>query len=55
MERTPGLAFTEEALLTGSDGYALVYRRQDGARVVESVELDNKGRAVRARAFYEKS
>lgn len=55
LERTPGLAFIEEALLTGSDGYALVYRRQDGARVVESVELDNKGRAVRARAFYEKS
>jgi len=55
LERAPALAFTEEALLVGSGGYALVYRREDGARVVESVELDKKGRAVRARAFYEGS
>ena len=55
LERAPALAFTEEALLTGTGGYALVYRREDGARVVESVELDKKGRAVRARAFYERS
>jgi hypothetical protein len=55
LERAPGLAFTEEALLTGSGGYALVYRREDGARVVESVELDEHGRAIRARAFYEGS
>jgi DNA-binding transcriptional MocR family regulator len=55
LERAPGLAFTEEALLVGAGGYALVYRREDGARVVESVELDKKGQAVRARAFYEGS
>ena len=55
LERAPGLAFTEEALLTGTGGYALVYRREDGARVVESVELDEHGRAIRARAFYEGS
>lgn len=55
LERAPGLAFTEEALLTGSGGYALVYRREDGARVVESVELDEHGRAIRARAYYEGS
>jgi hypothetical protein len=55
LERTPGLAFTEEALLTGTGGYALVYTREDGARVVESVELDEHGRAIRARAFYEGS
>jgi SnoaL-like protein/Rho termination factor-like protein len=55
LERAPGLAFTEEALLVGTGGYALVYRREDGARVVESVELDENGRAIRARAFYEGS
>jgi DNA-binding transcriptional MocR family regulator len=55
LERAPGLAFTEEALLKGAGGYALVYRREDGARVVESVELDKKGQAIRARAFYEGS
>ena len=55
LEKTPGLAFTEEALLTGTGGYALVYRREDGARVVESVELNEKGEAIRARAFYEGS
>ncbi|HEX7058467.1 MAG TPA: nuclear transport factor 2 family protein [Solirubrobacterales bacterium] len=55
LERAPALAFTEEALLTGSGGYALVYRREDGARVVESVELNEDGEAIRARAFYEGS
>lgn len=55
LEQAPGLAFTEEALLTGSGGYALVYRREDGARVVESVELDEHGRAIYVRAFYERS
>jgi hypothetical protein len=55
LERAPALAFTEEALLTGTGGYALVYRREDGARVVESVELNEKGEAIRARAFYEGS
>jgi DNA-binding transcriptional MocR family regulator len=55
LERAPGLAFMEEALLTGPGGYALVYRREDGARVVESVELDEHGQAIRARAFYEGS
>ncbi len=53
LERFPALAFTEEALLTGTGGYALIYRREDGARVVESVELNEKGDAIRARAFYE--
>jgi SnoaL-like domain len=55
LERAPGLAFTEEALLVGTGGYALVYRREDGARVVESIELDEDGQAIRARAFYEGS
>jgi len=54
LEQAPGLSFTEEALLTGPGGYALVYRREDGARVVESVELNESGQAVRARAFYER-
>ncbi|MFF0488499.1 nuclear transport factor 2 family protein [Nocardia sp. NPDC004068] len=49
----PELAFVEEALLTNPGGYALLYRRENGNRVLDVVELDGDGRAARVRAFYE--
>ncbi|WP_083864774.1 YybH family protein [Nocardia brevicatena] len=49
----PNLVFTEEALLTRPGGYALLYRRDNGNRVLDVVELDRLGRAASVRAFYE--
>jgi hypothetical protein len=49
----PNLVFTEEALLTRPGGYALLYRRENGNRVLDVVELDQAGHAGRVQAFYE--
>ncbi|GHF29217.1 hypothetical protein GCM10017786_74190 [Amycolatopsis deserti] len=53
LELAPELTFTEEALLTSPGGYALLYRRENGNRVLDVVELDQDGHAARVRAFYE--
>ncbi|MFI6789509.1 YybH family protein [Nonomuraea sp. NPDC050383] len=53
LELAPGLTFTEEALLTSPGGYALLYRRENGNRVLDVVELDQHGHAARVNAFYE--
>jgi hypothetical protein len=53
LELAPGLTFTEEALLTSPGGYALLYRRENGNRALDVVELDRSGAAARVRAFYE--
>ncbi|WP_327287735.1 YybH family protein [Streptomyces sp. NBC_01198] len=52
LELAPGLVFTEETLLAAPTGYALLYRRENGNRVLDAVELDEAGRAARVRAFY---
>jgi SnoaL-like domain len=53
LELAPKLTFTEEALLTSPGGYALLYRRENGNRVLDVVELNQHGQAARVRAFYE--
>jgi ketosteroid isomerase-like protein len=53
LKLAPALTFTEEALLSSPDGYALFYRRENGNRVLDVVELDGEGKAARVRAFYE--
>jgi hypothetical protein len=53
LQLAPDLTFTEEALLTSPGGYALLYRRENGNRVLDVVELDQDGRAAHVRAFYE--
>ncbi|GAA4054382.1 nuclear transport factor 2 family protein [Actinomadura miaoliensis] len=53
LELAPDLSFTEEALLPGPGGYALLYRRENGNRVLDVVELNQHGQAARVRAFYE--
>ncbi|MGR6916287.1 nuclear transport factor 2 family protein [[Actinomadura] parvosata] len=53
LELAPNLTFTEEALLTSPGGYALLYRRENGNRVLDVVELDQDGHAARVQAFYE--
>ncbi|GAA2150776.1 hypothetical protein GCM10009727_55380 [Actinomadura napierensis] len=55
LELAPELRFIEEAFLTSSGGYALLYRRENGNRALDVVEMDQHGRAARVRAFYEQA
>jgi SnoaL-like domain len=55
MQLAPELEFTEETFLTSPGGYALFYRRENGNRALDVVELDRQGRAARVRAFYERA
>jgi hypothetical protein len=55
MQLAPELEFTEEAFLTSPGGYALFYRRENGNRALDVVELDTQGRAARVRAYYERT
>jgi hypothetical protein len=54
LELAPNLALTEESLLVGPSGFALLYRREDGHRAIEAVELDESGLVTRARVYYER-
>jgi len=54
LELAPNLTVTEESLLVGPGGFAILYRREDGHRAIETVELDGDGLASRARVFYER-
>jgi hypothetical protein len=53
LEMVPNLTFTREALLETPGGYALFYRRENGNRVADVVELDDSGKAIRVKAYYE--
>jgi ketosteroid isomerase-like protein len=55
LELAPDITFTEEAYLSGMNGYSLLYRRENGNRALDVVELDQDGRAARVRAFYERA
>jgi hypothetical protein len=54
LELAPNLTVTEESLLVGPSGFAILYRREDGHRAIETVELDGDGLAARVRVFYER-
>jgi hypothetical protein len=53
LELAPNLVFTEEMILTNPVGYALLYKRENGNRVLDVVELDSSGQAANVKAFYE--
>jgi hypothetical protein len=52
LELAPELTMVEEHLLTAPDGYALLYRRENGNRALDAVELDEDGLARRVHAYY---
>ncbi len=54
LELAPNLTVTEESLLEGPGGFALLYRREDGHRAIEAVEQDESGLVARARVYYER-
>jgi hypothetical protein len=53
LDLAPDLSFTEELLMTSMASYALLYCRENDNRVVDVVELDERGQAARVRAFYQ--
>lgn len=52
LELSPHLHFHLEDVFWAPSGYALLYRRENNNRVLDVVELDPKGKAVRVKAFY---
>ncbi|HUC61138.1 MAG TPA: nuclear transport factor 2 family protein [Alphaproteobacteria bacterium] len=52
LELSPGLRFDLEEVFTLPSGYAVLYRRDNGNRVIDVVELDRDGKARRVKAFY---
>ena len=52
LEISPQLHFELEAVFSGPDGYAVLYRRENGNRTVDTAVLDRDGRICRGRAYY---
>jgi hypothetical protein len=52
LEIAPSLHFELEEVFTVPSGYAASYRRDNGNRVLDVVELDDSSRAVSVKAFY---
>jgi hypothetical protein len=52
LELAPSLHFDLEAVFTSPGGYAALYRRDNGNRVLDVVELDKDGKAIRVKALY---
>jgi hypothetical protein len=48
----PTLRFELEEVFTAPGGYAVLYRRDNGNRVLDVVELNNSSRATNVKAFY---
>jgi ketosteroid isomerase-like protein len=49
---TGELHFTLEEVLVGADALTILYRRETGQRVAETIAFDAAGRAVRGAAHY---
>jgi SnoaL-like domain len=52
LELVPNLHFELEDMFSAPSGYAVLYRRENGNRVLDVVELDDEGKARRVKAFY---
>jgi len=52
LELAPNLHFALESIFTTPGGYAVLYRRDNGNRVLDAVELNGDGLAVRVKAYY---
>jgi ketosteroid isomerase-like protein len=52
LELDPNLHFELEGFFISPDGYAILYRRNNGNRVIDSVQLDSTGHAMKVTAYY---
>jgi hypothetical protein len=50
--KAPGLRFDLVEVLTGANTMCIIYRRENGAMVTDSIELDAAGKAKRVVACY---
>jgi len=48
----PDIHFTLEEILLAPNGYAVLYHRENGNRVLDAVELDDSGLAIKVTAYY---
>jgi hypothetical protein len=52
LELAPNLHFEIEDVFASPSGYAVLYNRENGNRVLDAVELNLEGKASRVKAFY---
>ena len=52
LDLAPNVHFTIEEILYAPNGYAVLYRRENGNRVLDAVELDKTGLAIKVTAYY---
>ena len=52
LELAPALKFVLEEVFLTPSGYAILYRRDNGNRVIDAVILDDEGRAMSVTAYY---
>jgi ketosteroid isomerase-like protein len=52
LELAPALHFELEAVMTAPSGYAALYHRDNGNRVIDVVELNAANKAIRVKAYY---
>jgi hypothetical protein len=52
LELAPNLAFQLEQVFLAPSGYAILYRRENGNRVIDCVEVDEHGHAKQVTAYY---
>jgi hypothetical protein len=52
LELAPNLAFQLEQVFLTPSGYAILYRRENGNRVIDCVTLDEHGQAKQVIAYY---
>jgi len=52
LDLAPELHFELEDVFTSPSGYATLYRRDNGNRVLDVVELNDEAKAIHVKAFY---
>jgi ketosteroid isomerase-like protein len=52
LELAPQLQFRMEQVLLAPSGYAVLYQRENGNRVIDSVTMNEEGRAIAVIAYY---
>jgi hypothetical protein len=53
LKLVPELHFEMESVFFAPSGYAVLYRRENGNRVLDVVELNSEGKARRVTAYYQ--
>lgn len=52
LELAPELTFHLDQVFLAPSGYAILYTRENGGRVIDAVVLDDEGRAMYVTAYY---